>query len=68
MEKYIDRSGNIGPNCIILQPEHREPNKHRGLTPQLRFFFCHYSRWLNKSLALPGKSKVVALDLATNAL
>lgn len=36
--KRIDQSVYKASNSIILQPKDREPNKHRRLTPQKRFF------------------------------
>lgn len=45
----------------------RETNKHSSFTPQIRFALQRSRVSGLKKQALPGKSKAVAPDLATNA-
>lgn len=68
--KTIDLSVYEGSNCISLQPV----DKHRKLTPQIRFCFYYNAAhkvennaFKNFFTLLPGKSEAVAPELATTA-
>lgn len=65
--RSIDQSAREGCNCIVLHLMGRETNKHSSFTPQIRFALQRSRVSGLKKQALPGKSKAVAPDLATNA-